>query len=391
MRIRALLFSIFVLPLLAPAFCSVSGQTAATDSFRLRRDIRIMESILDRLIDLESDIQLTHEVKGLYIPEYGLIFYIKKPQPYQPVMLKTLQENINQVRIQTKPRRRLDTKIGNQIDQNIVNDEDLYIKFKKETEKIEANALTQIKSGISEFFENYASATSLLNKNDHIAVLVHLDGWRSPSHQNGFLTAWIDQKDAEALRLSRGDDASLKSKIHFEMKTRDASLTKDIDILTEILEQAMATGASPRYASTSGFYLNDLGALIFMDIQPAFWFGQLDSSFSLLIRQHGNTVSGYRYSSSESKPQHNQRSEQIVQLGDELFDLLATYGHTLQLKPEERIFIDVNLGTQFSFFDQITGGPVSMRMQIQKRDLDSYSQGKMKLNQLKKKLILSYY
>lgn len=391
MRIRFILSSIFTLLLMAPVFSFVNGQTAAIDSFRLKRDIRIMESILDRLIDLESDIQLTNEVKGIYIPAYGLIFYIKKPQPYQPVMLQALQENIDQVRIHTKPQRQVDTKVGNAVNQNGRADEDFYIKFRKETEKLETDALNQIKSGISEFFENYASATSILKKKDRIAILVHLDGWRSPSHQNGFLTAWIDQKDAEALRLSRGNDASLNSKIHFEMKTRDASLTKDIDILTEILEQAMATGTSPRYASTSGFYLNDLGALIFMDIQPAFWFGQLDSSFSILIQQHGRAVSEYHYSSNDSKPKHTQRPQQIVKLGDELFDLLATYGHTLQIKPDEKIFIDVNLGTQFSFFDQISGSPASMRLQIQKRDLDAYTQGKMKLSQLKKKLILSYY
>ncbi|MFC1569736.1 hypothetical protein ACFL4L_05840 [bacterium] len=373
-------FLLILLPMM------IHGQSAEIDSFRLKRDIRIMEGILDKLLDQEtSNIRLPGDSKGIYVPDYGMIFYMKKTQPYQPVMLQTLEENINQMMLkQARMQEKLEKQHGSSSKIN-------YVEIEKEAEQLETKSLEEMKSGISEFLSNYASSASLLKNKDRIAVLVHLDGWRSLDHKNGFLTAWVDQKNAEALRQSRESHANLKSDIHFDLKADNESLTKDIDIMTEILDQAMATGPTPRHASTSGLYLNGLGALLFMEVQPTFWSGNMDTSFSIVIHNRNDAVSGYSFTANASNTGKKINSSgEMIKLSDELFDLLASYGHTLGLKPEEQIIIDVNLGPKFTFFGQNPNPLSNIRMQLTKHDLDAYNQGKIDLKKLKKKMILQY-
>ena len=361
-------------------------QSAEIDSFRLKRDIRIMEGILDKLMDQEaSGIRLYGDSKGFYLPDYGMIFYMKKIQPYQPVMLKTLEENLNQM---MRNQRQFQEQLEKQV---VTSRQKSLMELDKEAATLETESLESMKSGITEFLANYASSTSLLKKRDRIAVLVHLEGWRTLENQNGFLTGWINQEHAEALRQSRGSDTSLLSNIHFNLATEHESLSKDIDIMTEILDQAMATGPSPRFASTSGLYLNGLGALMFMELQPSFWFGNLDTSFSIVIHNRKDAVSGVRFSANtRHSGQKESTAHQIRELGNELFDLLASYGHTLALKPEEQIIIEVHLGPRFTLFGQNQREFSQIRLQLTKRDLDAYNQGKLSLKKLKDKLNIQY-
>ncbi|MBN1782905.1 hypothetical protein JW948_17360 [bacterium] len=389
-RFRFVISAVLVLlalPVLLPA------QYAETDSFRLKRDLRIMEGILDKLIDRQQvDMRMPGVSKGIYIPEYGMIFYMKKIQPYEPVMLKALEQNLNQVLVNqagSGQKRRPQT-AGEPVFR--VQGEH-YEKFRQETEKLEKEALDHMQDGIIEFLSNYASSMSLLKDRDKIAVLVHLEGWRSLPDQNGFMTAWIDRKQAETLRQSRAADADARSGIHIDMKSDDTNMKKDIDIMTEILNQAMTTGPNPQYASTSGLYMKGLGALIFMEIQPALWFGNMDSLFSVVIHNSGDAVSGYSFTANagiSARPGGQQGNRaQLNKLRDELFDLMASYGHTLKLKPDEQIIIDVNLGSNFTLIG-FNNDPTNMRLQLTKRYLDDYNERKIGLKDLKKKLIVQY-
>ena len=72
-------------------------------------------------------------------------------------------------------------------------------------------------------------------------------------------------------------------------------------------------------------------------------------------------------------------------LKDELLDLLVSYGHTIQLKPDEQLILDINRGPQINFLIQPSGQTTHHRIQIKKQDLDDYSNGKLTLNQLKQR------
>lgn len=377
-RIKHLLagFMILFFPLIT------SGQPAEIDTFRVKRDIRIMESILDKLLDDNSaQIRMPGDSKGFYINNYGMVFYLKKTQPYQPFMLKALEENMHQVRS-------MQQNTGSQL-KSIAKTN--YDQFIEDTEKIESESLQKIKSGITEFLSNYASSTPLLRNRDRITVLVNLEGWRSISHQNKFLSASVEQKYAEQLRQYRNADESLISKIQFDMETKDNPISRDIDIMAEILDQAMETGPSPRYASTSGLYLAGLGALFFMEVQPAFWFGNTDTSFSIVIHNTGDNVAGYSITS-KSQPAKDQSDTSSLQksLSSELFDLMISYGHTLHIEPDEKFIIEVNMGPQFSMVGLPQKSPSTIRLQLYKRDLDAYNQGRIQMEALKKKMIVQY-
>jgi len=366
---------------------TIQGQSAQIDSFRLKRDLRIMEGILDKLLDQDnSNMRFSGNPKGIYIPDYGMVFFIEKPQPFHPVLLNTLDKDIGQLMANgTEFSKKVENK------HNRLFSDKKFSDLHKEAEKLEKESLEKIKSGITEFFSHYVSSASLLKGSDRIAVLVHLNRWRSMTQDNSFLTAWIQQKYAEALRQSHGNNLHLLSNIHFDLNAGNASIAKDIDIMTEIFDQAIATGTSPRYSSTSGLYLNGLGALLFMDIQPGFRFGNPDTSFSIVIHNRGDAVSGYSLTANTKNAGEKTTTRiELQKLGDELLDLMASYGHTIQIKPEEQIIIEVNLGPKISFFGSEFNDPSAMRMQLTKRDLDAYNQGKINLKSLKDKLILQY-
>ncbi|MBN2105218.1 hypothetical protein JW835_14360 [bacterium] len=380
-----LIIIVYLLVAFSPAV--LHGQSAQIDTFRLKRDMKIMESVLDKLLDQDNiNMRFTGNSRGIYIPDYGMVFYMEKPQPYHPVMLPTLDKNIGQMMANGN---KFNKKVEKQ--QNWLFSDSNLAEFQKKTETLEKESIEAIKSGITEFFSHYAPSISMLKDNDRIAVLVHLNGWWSLTQENSFITAWIRQKHAEALRQSHGNNHHLQSNIHFDINAGDASIAKDIDIMTEIFDQAMATSKEPHYSSTSGLYLNGLGALLFMDIQPGFRFGNLDTSFSIVIHNRGDALSGYSLTANAQGSAEETDTRLLLQnMSDELFDLMASYGHTLQVKPEEQFIVEVTVGPRILFFGQDSGNPSSIRMQLTKRDLDAYNQGKISLNSLKNKLVLQY-
>ncbi len=376
---------IFVFMLLAAVPSLLRAQPSDIDSSRIKRDIRIMEGILDRLLDQDKmNMRFTGNCRGFYIPDYGMVFYLRRTQPYQPILLQQLEKNVQQVIVSRK-----DSGTGHSPPDNLISEEQ-FAEYEKAAEEIESKAMTGLKEGISDFLSNYASSTSILRKGDHITVLVELDGWRTPAYRNGFLAAVIDQEQAEALRRTKQTGKTGDSPIKFELKTHDANLSRDIDIISEILDQAMISGPAPRHSVTSGLYLNGLGALLVMDLQPQFWFGSMDTSFSIVIHQQGNNAPGMSVSQGEKKQTRKSLGqEQITQLGDEIFDLIASYGHTLRIKPEEKIHIEVNMAPRITLFSNQSSEPTTLRLQLVKKDVDDYNHGKIDLSELRKKLVLT--
>jgi hypothetical protein len=371
--------------LIFPLF--VTGQSPQSDLYRMNRDLRIMEGILDKLLDQEdlSQMRLPGNSRAIYMSDYGLIFYMKKPLPYKPFMLRVLEENMNLLVNQTRMQKQMKEAYPGSFDPNETVSASRFADFQKATEKIENEALENIKSGITEFLSNYVASASLLENRDKIAVLVDLDGWRTLAGESGFLTAWIDMQQAEALRQSR-DMKDAGTAMHFKLQSDDRSLTKDIKIMAEIINQALATGPVPRYAATSGLHLNGLGALFFMELYPMSWFGSSDTSFSIIINDRSNAGSGIGFTANIRNSDENAAvSSQSDKITDELFDLMASYGHTLCLEPGEQIIFEVDLGPKL-YFTGPSEEPSAIRMQLSKQDIDDYNHGKMSLKELKRKL-----
>jgi hypothetical protein len=82
-----------------------------------------------------------------------------------------------------------------------------------------------------------------------------------------------------------------------------------------------------------------------------------------------------------------ERQEKIKKVKSELIELMADYGHTLRIKPEESILLNVNVGEYYIIVGQAKKSFTDFSLQFMKKDLDAYHQGSIKLVDLEKRLL----
>jgi molybdopterin converting factor small subunit len=151
-----------------------------------------------------------------------------------------------------------------------------------------------------------------------------------------------------------------------------------------------------RRSSNSGLYINGLGALLFMEL-PSMYLAVpgTDNLISVIEGQVSeNVVAIAPYSRKEGEKEEEKKKterEVIQEVQDELFELIASYGHTLRLKPQESIVLNVNLGARLISYSRANKSPSRLVLQLKKKDLDDYNSGIITLANLRNKLIRQTY
>ena len=91
----------------------------------------------------------------------------------------------------------------------------------------------------------------------------------------------------------------------------------------------------------------------------------------------------------QSEEEEKNLKSKISDLKDNVFTILATYGHTLQINPEEYIIMNIDIGDKL--FDFSTDNPSEITMKIKKQYLDDYYHGELSKNNLQKKFVITSY
>ena len=208
--------------------------------------------------------------------------------------------------------------------------------------------------------------------------------------ENAFLTAWITREDVNRYRRNQMNASDFKGRIHYQLAESETNIDTDIDILSEIFNRAMSGTSFWNSFSNNGIYIDGLGALMFMDL-PQFYGTDLSAEdiFMLGGKKNAVVVSPGRRTTGNKKGTDDK--DTLKEVEDELFDLLASYGHTLGLKPQEKIVLNVNMGQLFMTFTGESNNPSRLILQLKKKDLDDYNTGLITLTDLRKKLIRQTY
>ena len=401
------------------------GQSPPIDQSRMGRDLRIMEGILNRLLQDESeDLYSRCKIDGFYLPQYGIIFHTCQPRPAENVAIFDMAKDMailkNKADRQRKTISRIRTK-GTGKDEIILEIRAELDSVKKEAEsqaeaaeknvhkmtyvktfdeyrrdKIQKEEvrLKDLKDELFVFFNDYARAIGQLQKNDRIAVIINLDGWELTNQNLAFLSGWISKAQIE-----RNEDESIKNKIEnnirFLVSSRDSAVSKDIQIMTEIMDSGIQLTQFKGSSASQGMYLDGLGAIIFLNIPMIHFLDCSDSSsFQFIFQNKVEKAIAYSYGApceTDSKKLEINLKEKISKIKEELSELMISYGHTLRLKPEEYIVVKADLGSQYVFWNDENMKPTTIILQLQKKLLDRYNAGTLTKSDLKQKMISHIY
>ena len=387
-----------------------------TDSFnrkRMDRDLRIMEGVLDKLLAGKSSVRFFNgHTKGLYIKNFGIVFHTQKSGPAfinrfeMPVYrvhehLKELMEEKVDQKIR-EPVQKNELTEEQDIEASDFNEADLLIKtglHDKNVKDAEKQAIEELKDKIDLFFQNYTPAIGQLQPQDRVAVLVNFQNWEMDDSKNAFLSGSIIKKDLDQFRKNQLSRADFYKQILFQVSDPEKDITKDVEIMSEIIDRSMNISSFTSEASNSGIYIDGLGSLFFIHIPGTiFSFSKDGNEINILARGEYGKAAPFlakKYSDkidekTEDK-EDNSYDEHLKKIQDELFDIMASYGHTLRLKPEERIIFNVDMGERLLFYGPKSKSPSRFVFQLVKKDLDNYNSGLISKDDLEKKLIFHNY
>jgi hypothetical protein len=415
-RIKTRCFTACILMIFV-AVTFVFGQERAMDQKRLNRDLKIMEGILEKLLQGKSSTRhFDGDTKGLYLDGFGIVFHSNQGafghtrlilsdqfeegqflyEQFRGKSNKKTEVVTEVVPDKAEEKDEVVVKVG-EADAKIAG-EDLFTrafrvprKSKDEILKEEQKALEEMKESIRVFFKNYSSAIGQLRSSDRIAILIDLQDWTMTGSSRGFLTASTTKQDIERYRKDEINNTQFSNQIKFKVSNGDSEISNDIDIMTEIFERGMGTFARRERVSNNGIYLDGLGALFFVEL-PGFFITHSDENTSVVAVQEYSKALGYLYrADEEGDAEKSERKEEkekwMKSLKDDLFELVSSYGHTLRIKPQESIVLNVNLGNRFNFWRSDESQQSNLILKLKKTDIDNYNKGGISLAGLRNKAV----
>jgi|GEM_PF-1123373 len=401
------------------------GQKTSINQNRLNRDLRIMEGVLSKLLrGKTSHRYINGKTKAVYLPGFGIVFHTSQEGPAYhnlnaalrlqtetvQAMAQKVRDQHDEVRKEMEERREeiqetAESRLREQMEAEIAAEEEVKEEgdvvrdfLEGDSEKIieeEKKAIESLKENIIVFFRNYTSAVGQLQSQDRFAVLINLNDWRLTDSETNFLTGWVTKQDVDRYRQNRLKESDFMKSIHFQLASSDSDVDMDINILSEIFDRAMDRSTWWGRSSNNGIYIGGLGALLFMDLPSNLFVMNADGEnlISVIVpgKNYKNAITTYR---ADKEKEGKSQEERIQKVQDELFELMASYGHTVRIKPQESIVLNVNLGSR-TLFTTLSGGssklPSRLILQLKKKDLDEYNRGFITIDALKKKLLRQTY
>lgn len=378
------------------------------DREAINQDIKTMEKVLDKILYKDKNPAprhfSPHNTKGVYIPEFGIIFHVQQ-NPFEQLRvkifhnrmkrLKKLKSSFDTLYVKDEEKAEKIKEMKNKIKEGFVLphkdvDNDMYIvsSITEEDEMIKSKEeiIQKLKEDIFLFFRKYASSLRNLNNNDKIALIIDLENWSDTEEPNFFFTSQINFKVLDQYRKQEIQDVDLKSRVTYAVSEPLGDINSNIEIMNEIINENLEINQyfqRPLY--NNGFYFKNFGVIFFLEMpEYAFSPHKYKKYFNEFI---------YHDQEDMDKKQNDDNDKElkgkISELKDNIFHILATYGHTLQIKPEEYIIMNIDLGDKL--LSIASDQPTGIIMKIRKQFLDDYYHGNISKDNLQKKFAVNTY
>ncbi|TCL14307.1 hypothetical protein EV198_1147 [Roseivirga ehrenbergii] len=342
---------------------------------KMERDIIILQNVLNDMFKESSQQRyssLSTEIKGIHIPGKGVIFNVGDNSLSESVLFTQLNM------IATGEKNTGDKKEIN-IDQ-----------ANKEKEN-------QLKELSKEFLLNYGSILSEVKDNEQIMLNVKyypIDENSKQANQGEnivFLSrgtkntkrisSSIQFKDLKDLLSGKLSFEATKGKITTKVIDNETNESSDTKIMAGILDDLFAStfdGTYRKTSNTSWTYFEGFGLMY--NIGLSYNTGGNSARVAFYSGQRADVVKEEEYKKKEEE-QLNKIEESFDDLIELAKESLITYGRTLRsVKSDEVIILNLN----FSSFFTKNMLPKSVRISVNKSQIDQFSKGGISLDQLKK-------
>lgn len=360
---------------------------------RMQRDLDIMESVLNKLLKPSSfEWGLWRsKTQGVYFEGYGVVFQVDYGGNQMYVLSTSkLEQSLRQaedklLELESRPKA----------------EDVVVVKAKDELEEMEsktsmAERLENLKEQLIEFLGSYADAIGQLDDADRITVLVNQDKdklfnvfpepvQRTGQHQTSMLEASVKKSDIVAFRRGRINENTFRKRVTFRERSEEDGMKKNLDIMAEIMEKALSKKYHKEFGAENmsrGVHLEGLGVLYFM--KAVLNQKMLGSPIHFYVDEYlkGQEV---RIIRNEREQKSKKKLRQVLdEFKNALTEVVGDYGHTLRsLKPTEYVVVAVDFNDLWSIGNY---EPNRFIMKVQKKDLDEYNRGDLKLAEFRKKV-----
>jgi hypothetical protein len=335
----------------------------------LANDIEIMEIVLDKLISPERGNLpfFSSNTRGYYLANYGVIFDVS----YSFLNRGFISFGINQ-RFQIKE------------NNLIVIDEEK--EEKQLTDEIEKD-IEKLKKSIVKFLSSWTTALSDLHPDEKVAVIVDFNGF-VPSITSAVdfsthkLIASVPIREIANMRKGSITLSEFEKKVDFDEKK---SQDEDISIFSRVIQTSLEHSDQKMdfdlAGNVKGIYFNGYGVIFFTDVS----FGSnLFTIYSDAFRK-GKERS---FSITAPAPDETAKSaKNLEKVEQKLIQVMSNYGHNLKtLQPDEWVEIAINYKSI-----PIKENYSKSILRVQKKFIDDYNRDRLKFDQFKKMVKVTYY
>jgi|GEM_PF-3423327 len=369
-----------------------SGLVLSQDIESRNTDIEILTDVLEKLLTSGSvsgsfGSHWNSDVNGFYLNDFGYLFKTSTGSLYfsdVPFILRAEKLKLEKIR-EKLAKRRVTADSLSFVVESMQNNDNLY----ENSDSLYQKAMTGLKKQITEFMAKYASTLTPSFNNEKISVIVDLGTYSSGSDRPKTLTAWALISDLNKLRAQRG---SWKKFIHFTTSDNKISETdRQIEIFEDILHRYVPSARS----GSSGTYYRGIGAIFFLNTSSLFSTTEHSKSLSVIYNKKTDKNSGIyipmEITSRNTDKNTQDKSEQEFrkELINQIKNAIVRYGHTIDIKDQEKIVILLNTDSAFNFMHKTSIPPTII--QVQKKYINDFIEGRITKNQLKKKISVTDY
>lgn len=355
------------------ALCT--SASADMDWQRMKRDLAIQESILDRFLDTKKGATI-----GLYVKNYGVLLIDRGwPQTYSFALQKA--DVFNEKHIAEF----LST-YANAIGQLKDDDRVTVLLYASKIEPDPNSGMRDIdslmKSAIDSLYAGKGDTDREMAWKKKMAAALHdaehqLSKLFRGDHEGVFLEATATKRDIDA--YNRGKIDELQNRIAFREHEPQPSHDKKIDIMTDILSGVIKREGDADFhflsgAKSMGLYQKGVGAIFLVSQESNFWYDW------------------YRKDKTDA-------SDRIESLKTAVIETLADYGPTLRALPvEESIIVHADLAKDDDRKiarivrkkkdnpPEVIKHPDRLIFRVSKRDIDAYASKKIDLDTFRKRV-----
>jgi tRNA (Thr-GGU) A37 N-methylase len=370
------------------------GQTKSKiDLSRMQRDLEIMEGVLNKLIAPSATMFGPWGIKtrGLYFEGYGVVFQTD----YGGYQIRILSSGNTIRRLKKTEKKLLELKSHLKGGTPAPSGTETELEENEEALSV-AEQIQALKAQIVEFLANYADAIGQLVDSDRITVLINLDNgsWSFPfinryqqtdEEQISILEATAKKSDLMAYRRGEISEDTFEKRVIFNERPQNEARAKNLDIMANIMDTALSKKYLKEFGvegNTHAVYLEGLGALFFIkgDLNRSAFVPEIQIYIDeYLEKQEVKTIRKGREQRSKK-----QIRELLTTFQNTLLEVVGDYSHTLRtLKPTDYVVVSVDLDHGLSHRESI---PSRFVMRVQKKALDSFNRGNIKLSELRERV-----